>query len=297
MKKNFGFVAAMVSALVAGYHMPLLAADYPETDTVVQINAPIPVIQDEILLETLDTPDQFILTDILLGYTNGKSKPWCPNQVQECKDFVIASWFREMTTKPLRIMFVDIPARRALLSELKGKPPHVQEQVIDAAFHKQYAKVKDSLQGKSICYLYKPWKLNYSEGKYLLSKENVGTRNQFHLAFSEALYGTSGPARSVMGTKVYPSKNGKFVVPISPTVMGDANYTRFAKYADVPWGPTRPVLKICGMPRDWYSRPLNPGEPVGPEPIEILFELSKPIEVVQPPSMKRIDTIPLEWLK
>ena len=110
----------------------------------------------------------------------------------------------------------------------------------------------------------------------------------------------------------YIMENGKFLAPIPAQIFGEESYKKYAAYAEKSF-ENRPALKICGKPAGDYNSylsslkrkviaepavgepPPGPPEMVNPTPVTNLFKITKPIEVVQPPTMKKIDTIPSEW--
>lgn len=286
MKVNICSIAAILATISYACLAPSWAATPQKSEVIVSSS-------DEILIDYIDSADVVLYWDILAGRTKGH-KAYCQTDAENCSKLVYSNWMRQMGT-PTRI--VDVESRKLFQSSISEKPPHIQQEIVAAAFKKSYERVTATLTGKSVCYFYKPWSLTYLNGKYYLNQEQISFPDNEYIGFTPSGSPTIFGADLFTG-QGYLSMNGKMSAPIPAKIMGDANYARFAKYANIPEGPSRPILKICGLPKGDYLIPLAPNAPPwATQELHTLFELSKPIEVVQPPSMKRLDTLPLEWLK
>ena len=262
-------------------------------------SAVIALAPDEILLETLDSSDYPILADILRSADGGK--PQCPGTA-ECENYVESEWKREISTEQARL-YKDANMRKAYLSSIDGKPPHVQQQITKDAFTARYDQLKKLVESKNLCFI-APWKLQFVD-------------NQYHFAGGNGRHTsvrTNDMIRVFPATDIYLLMGGKFFAPVPAQTMTDEVYKKFASYSERPDNEARTMLKLCGKFKGEYNRyllsiapPPKPVDPNGPPPappemvspteVKSLFELTKPIEIVEPPSMKRLDTIPVEWLR
>lgn len=258
---------------------------------------------DEILLENLDSSDYPILNDIFASAGGGKS--YCPDTT-ECTQFVFKSWEDDLNAQPTREM-LDLPARKAYAESLAGQAPHLQQEIAKKAFAARYAQLQELVASKNICFIYRHWKLEFLNDKYHISGGN-GKHTSVHMN----LKSSQNFNASVVPGDTYIIENGKFLVPIPAQIFGEENYKKYAAYAARPV-EDRPALKICGKPAGEYNTyllsiekkvvietvvggpPEAPPEMVAPQPVANVFKITKPIEVVQPPTMKKIDTIPPEW--
>ncbi len=256
----------------------------------------ISLATDEVLLEALDASDYEILKDIFAGIYGGK--PHCPEQ-EECDKYVVHGWDREMKAEPRREM-LDLKARKAYQESLEGKAPHNQLQITRKTFDARYEQLKQMVATKNLCLLYRPWELKFQQNYY-----HFAGSNGRHAAIRANLFGTSGHRMDVFKDygDIYMVKDGKYFVPIPAESMDDATYKKFASYSEVPEGDDRPAMKICGTLKGLYpkeQKQMTAEEAINslaPSNEASLFELSKPIEIVQGPSLKPIDTIPLKWFR
>ena len=255
---------------------------------------------DEVLLETLDSSDYPLLKDIFESAIGGK--PSCPDTVQ-C-DYVVSQWKSEMEGNPTRPS-LDLNARKAYLSSLDGKPPHVQIQISKDAFSARYSQLKQLVAAKNLCFL-APWKLQFVDNQYHFSGGN-----DRHTEVRLNLLSTNNYSTQLFrGDDTYLILNGKFFAPVPTQLMTDEIYKKYAGYSERP-EEKRTKLKVCGKLKGGYETylesmatapkaPLDPNVIYGPVAVNTianLFELAKPIEIVEPPSMKRLDTIPPEWFR
>ena len=259
---------------------------------------------DEILLEKLDSSDFPILKDIFASAGGGKS--YCPDTT-ECTQFVFKSWQDDLNGQPVREM-LDLAARKAYAESLAGQAPHLQQEIAKKAFAARYAQLQELVASKNICFIYRHWKLEFLNDKYHLSGGN-GKHTSVRMNLKSS---ANFEARVMPADDTYIMENGKFLAPIPPQIFGEENYKKYAAYAEKSF-EDRPALKICGKPAGDYNSylsslkrkviaepavgepPPGPPEMVNPTPVTNLFKITKPIEVVQPPTMKKIDTIPSEW--
>lgn len=259
---------------------------------------------DEILLEALDSSDYKILEDIFSGLTN--RKPNCPN-TDGCNNYVVNRWDNDMQAEPVRSN-LDLNAREAYVQSLKGQAPHVQQEITKKAFDLRYAQLKELVSTKSICFVYTPWKMEFIDNKYHLAGGNGR-----HTAVRLNLKGSGNQSVDLLpGIDTYIMSDNKFFAPIPAQQFGDANFKKFSEYAEKPEA-MRPALKFCGKPESTYTAymialkkantPVEKYDPIAPPPgladlvvdNTNLFRLTKPIEWVQPPSMQKMDSIPMEW--
>ena len=259
---------------------------------------------DEILLENLDSSDYPILNDIFASAGGGKS--YCPDTT-ECTQFVFKSWQDDLNAQPVREM-LDLAARKAYAESLAGQAPHLQQEIAKKAFAARYAQLQELVASKNICFIYRHWKLEFLNDKYHLSGGN-GKHTSVRMNLKSS---ANFEARVMPGDDTYIIENGKFLAPIPAQIFGEENYKKYAAYAEKP-SENRPALKICGKPAGDYNSYLSslknmvvskndvggppdaPPEMVAPTPVTNLFKITKLIEVVQPPTMKKIDVIPSEW--
>lgn len=261
---------------------------------------------DEILLESLDSSDYTILGDIFQGLTN--NKPYCPSS-DKCNEYVVKWWDIDLQAEPVRSN-LDLNAREAYVQSLKGQAPHVQQEITKKAFELRYAQLKELVSTKSICFLYSQWKIEFIDNKYHLSGGN-GRHTAVRLNLK--MNGNQN-VNLLPGIDIYVMSDNKFFAPIPAQQFGDANFKKFSEYAEKPEA-TRPALKFCGKPESTYTAymfavkkantpvarfdpsapPAAPAELIAPEIVTSLFRLTKPIEWVQPPSMQKMDSIPMEW--
>ena len=258
---------------------------------------------DEILLEKLDSSDYPILADIFAS--TGGRKSYCPDTT-ECTQFVFKSWQDDLNAQPVREM-LDLAARKAYAESLAGQAPHLQQEIAKKAFAARYAKLQELIAGKNICFIYRPWRLEFIDDRY-----HISGGNGKHTSVLMNLKSSSNFQTSVVPGDTYIIENGKFLAPIPAKIFGDENYKKYAAYAEKP-SEMRPALKICGKPAGEYNKYLFSlekkevaenavGEPPAAPPelpalqqVANIFQITKPIEVVQPPTMKKIDTIPSGW--
>ena len=259
---------------------------------------------DEILLENLDSSDYPILADIFAS--TGGRKSYCPDTT-ECTQFVFKSWQDDLNAQPVREM-LDLAARKAYAESLAGQAPHLQQEIAKKAFAARYAQLQELVASKNICFIYRHWKLEFLNDKYHLSGGN-GKHTSVRMNLKSS---ANFEARVMPGDDTYIIENGKFLAPIPAQIFGEENYKKYAAYAEKP-SENRPALKICGKPAGDYNSYLSslknmvvskndvggppdaPPEMVAPTPVTNLFKITKLIEVVQPPTMKKIDVIPSEW--
>ena len=258
---------------------------------------------DEILLENLDSSDYPILNDIFASAGGGKS--YCPDTT-ECTQFVFKSWQDDLNAQPVREM-LDLAARKAYAESLAGQAPHLQQEIAKKAFTARYAKLQELIAGKNICFIYRPWRLEFMDDRY-----HISGGNGKHTSVLMNLKSSGNFEASVVPGDTYIKENGKFLAPIPAKIFGDENYKKYAAYAEKP-SEMRPALKICGKPAGEYNKylfslekkvvveaavgapPEAPPELPALQQVANIFQITKPIEVVQPPTMKKIDTIPSEW--
>lgn len=259
---------------------------------------------DEILLELLDSSDYPILADIYKS--SFAQKPYCP-ETNECTQFVYKAWEDDLKA-PANRENLDLAARKSYAAALEGQAPHTQQEISRKAFATRYAQLQELLAGKSVCFFYRPWKVEFINDKYHLSGGN-GKHTSVRLNLQSA---GNFESRVIPGDDTYIIADDKLFAPIPAQMFGDDNYKKFSSYAENPL-ESRPALKFCGMPVGDYNNyifslkkqlapkntigapPEAPPELIAPQPVTNLFKISKPIEVVQPPSMQKIDAIPMEW--
>lgn len=284
---------------------PSSAAEAPKSN---QENKPSKVAlhqgSDEILLELLDSSDYPILEDIYRS--SSAQKPYCPES-NECTQFVYKAWEDDLKA-PANRENLDLAARKSYAAALEGQAPHTQQEISRKAFTTRYAQLQELLVGKSVCFFYRPWKVEFLNDKYHLSGGN-GKHTSVRLNLRSA---GNFEARVIPGDDTYIIEDDKLFAPIPAQTFGDENYKKFSSYAEKQL-ESRPALKFCGTPMAEYNNfisslkkqvtpkntigapPEAPPELIAPQPVTNLFKISKPIEVVQPPSMQKIDVIPMEW--
>ena len=258
---------------------------------------------DEILLEKLDSSDFPILKDIFASAGGGKS--YCPDTT-ECTQFVFKSWQDDFNAQPVREM-LDLAARKAYAESLAGQAPHLQQEIAKKAFAARYAKLQELIAGKNICFIYRPWRLEFIDDRY-----HISGGNGKHTSVLMNLKSSSNFQTSVVPGDTYIIENGKFLAPIPAQIFGDENYKKYASYAEKP-SEMRPALKICGKPAGEYNNYLFSlkkkevaenavGEPPAAPPelpaiqeVANIFQITNPIEFLHQKKKKKIDTIPSGW--
>ena len=255
---------------------------------------------DELLLESLDSSDYPLLKDIFASAFG--DKPSCPD-TDRC-DYVVTEWKTEIEGNPTRPS-LDLNARKNYLTSLEGKPPHIQQQISKDAFSARYSQLQQLISSKSLCFL-APWKLQFVDNQYHFSGGNGR-----HTSVRMNLLSTINYSTQVLrGDDTYVLLNGKLFAPVPTQIMTEDIYNKYKGYSERT-EENRTVLKLCGKLKGGYESYLEsiatePKAPPDPnamfnlKPVDQmpnLFELAKPIEIVELPSMKRLDTVPAEWFR
>lgn len=211
-------------------------------------------------------------------YTNKDQS--CSKGLDDCIDD-INSWINSMQN--------EINGQK-YLSQFSNVPPHIYKPKLVEEFTKRYNKWSSEVKAGNMCYFLNLWILrSYNTNFYSLANQDLAIGNVANFQ-NQALVFDQFPGFGY----VMLARNGKKLDLIPNNFITQSVYTRYQKFNNVSDSDLRPKLKICGQFLARYNGAAKEGTVPIQEPV-FIFEASKPVEVIDPKTLKTLDTIPDEW--
>ena len=204
----------------------------------------------------------------------------CLNGLNSCVDD-INSWLTSIQSEA---------EGKKYLSQFSDVPPHIYKPKLAEEFKKRYTKWSEQVKAGNICYLIDLWVLrSYNSNFYSLANQDLAIGNVANYQ-NQALVFDQFPGFGY----VMLARNGKKLDLIPNNFITQSVYTRYQKFNNVSDSDLRPKLKICGQFSARYAGAAKEGTVPIQEPA-FIFEANKSVEVIDPKTLKTLDTIPDEW--
>jgi hypothetical protein len=235
----------------------------------------------DIVFQRLSAPDKAIVEDAQVGKIAGDNGSACFRNGDLCA-ITLNSWVSGLPT--------DSEGKK-YLATVMSEPPHIRNPKMVDEFKARYAKWSNSIQQNGVCHLIDYWSFQYVNTGYVLMSNDLSVDAAFKDATRVFTANLKGYIRV--------ANNGKFLNLIPSQFVSQAVYKRLSAYSENRDENTRPLVKICGSFTGTYDENLtweqNPKKTYAPLPLVYVFEISKPIEFVNPKTLSTLDTVPSEW--